>query len=298
MVNTLFAAVLSVSIAIQITAAVFAVLNVMYTPRRTPWLFFATAIVLMAVRRIITLAGMIATWETPRSVSWGAEFTALVISILMATAMIVLHRTLGEIDGSMKEQQKLFRESLHASKNHFQSLASLLHTQAGYADTERQRDFATEIEQKVSAYAILQKQLFDQEYEVDIRRYIEELSATLEDAYNVPGRHAPIRRDLRTFPSTPKETLYVGLVVSEALINAYKYAGDGTTPVGIGVRTGPSEDGQKRMVEIRDTGPGFPEDVRSGQRSGFGTMFLRSLNGADWSVTLANEDGAVVRAVF
>jgi two-component sensor histidine kinase len=271
---------------------------VMYTPRQTPWILIATAMVLMAVRRVITLAGMGGMWGMPQTISWGAEFTALVISILMVTGMVLLHRALRELAGTMNEQAKVFRESLHTSKNHFQSLASLLHTQAGYAINERQRAFATEIEQKVSAYAILQQQLFEQDYEVDVLRYVEEVSATIEDAYTVPGRQAPIQRDLQSFSVSPKETLYVGLVVSEALINTYKYAGSGAARVEVAVRIGPGEDGHKRVVEVRDTGPGFPEDVLSDERSGFGTTFLRSLNGADWTVTLTNEDGAVVRAIF
>jgi two-component sensor histidine kinase len=52
------------------------------------------------------------------------------------------------------------------------------------------------------------------------------------------------------------------------------------------------------VVEVRDNGPGFPADVLAGDRGGFGTTFLRSLNGTSWRVTLSNEDGAVVRAQF
>lgn len=300
MADALFAALLSLSILIQVTAAVFAIVNVRYTPRKAPWVCVATAIVLMAVRRIITLSGMVATWESPRNLEWGAELTALVISVLMVSGMFLLHQALRDIAGRMHEQQQVFRESLHTSKNNFQSLASLLHTQASFATNERQRSFATEIEQKVSAYAILQQQLFENDHHVDISRYLEELSATVEGAYAVPGHHTPIVRNLTSFPATPKETLYAGLLVSEALINAYKYAdtGQGASPVAITVSAGPIENSSRRVVEVRDTGPGFPADVLSGDQGGFGTTFLRSLTGAQWEVTLFNENGAVVRAIF
>ncbi|MEX2443494.1 MAG: sensor histidine kinase [Alkalispirochaeta sp.] len=298
MANALFAGVLSLSIAIQVSAAILAVFNVRYTPRKLPWMCIAPAIVLMAVRRIVTLIGMIATWETPRTVSWGAEFTALIISLLMFTGMLLLLRELRSITGAMSEQQEVFRESLHTSKNHFQSLASLLHTQAGFATSEGQRALATEIEQKVSAYAILQQQLFERDYEVDIQRYLEQLTATIEDAYAVPGQHSPVRTEFSSFPATPKETLYAGLVVSESLINAYKYAATGAGPVEIAVSAGPAIEGPGRRVEVRDSGPGFPQEVLSADRSGYGTTFLRSLNGSGWSITLANDGGAVVRAEF
>jgi two-component sensor histidine kinase len=314
MANTIFAVVLSVSIAIQVTAAVFAILNVTYTPRKGAWIFIATAIVLMAIRRMITLSGMIATWETPRTVAWGAEFTALIISILMVTGMVLLNQAIRELSGEMIEQQKVFRESLHASKNHFQSLASLLHTQAGFATSEPQRVFASEVEQKVSAYAILQKQLFENDYTADIAGYLSELSAAIEDAYAEPGRHAPLDLSLESFPTTPRETLYAGLIASEGLINAYKYAADNeyADTGNRGREDGPASSGPvritisarkdtatgRRTVEVRDTGPGFPEDVLDGERGGFGTAFLRSLDGGDWTVELMNEDGAVVRVEF
>lgn len=296
MADYLFVTVLTVSILIQIAAAVLAVRSVTYTPRKGPWICITAGIVLMAVRRIITLVGVVATWETPQSVSWGAEITALVISILMVSGIFLLYQSLRELAGTMSDQQKLFRESLHASKNHFQSLASLLHTEASYATNERQRSFATEIEQRVSAYAILQQQLFDHDYEVDIHRYLEDLSVTIEDAYAVAGRHTVVTRELSSFPVTPKETLYAGLVVSEAMINAYKYAGEG--PLKLAIVAGLGSDSSRRVVEVRDNGPGFPADVLSGDRAGFGTTFLRSLNGTRWRVALSNKDGAVVRAEF
>lgn len=298
MANALFAIILSVSILVQMIAVVFAIFNVRYTPQKTPWICVTVAITLMAVRRIITLAGTLATWEIPRSVSWGAEFTALVISVLMASGMFLLHRTLRELAASMSEQQQVFRESLHTSKNNFQSLASLLHTQASYAANEQQRAFTTEIEQKVSAYAILQQQLFEQDHQVDIRRYLEELSATIEDAYTVSGRHAPLVRNLFSFRATPKETLYAGLVVSEAMINTYKHVVQARIPVEINLSAGLSDDCSRRVVEVRDNGPGFPAEVLAGTQGGFGTTFLRSLNGAQLEMTLTNDGGAVVRAVF
>ncbi|MFW6228397.1 MAG: histidine kinase dimerization/phosphoacceptor domain -containing protein, partial [Alkalispirochaeta sp.] len=242
--------------------------------------------------------------------------------ILMAIGMILLNRALRELAGEIVEQQKVFRESLHASKNHFQSLVSLLHTQAGFATTEPQRIFATEVEQKVSAYAILQKQLFENDYSADIAGYLSELSAAIEDAYAEPGRHAPIDLVLESFPTTPRETLYAGLIASEGLINAYKYAaatpnsGDyGKTasgnqngsrdqtpapqqPVRITVSTRRDPGTGRRAVEVRDTGPGFPVDVLKGEHGGFGTAFLRSLEDDNWTVTLMNDDGAVVRVEF
>lgn len=315
--NTLFAIVLGVSILIQIAAAVYAIVNVTHTQKPFPWIFIAVAIVLMAVRRIITLAGMIATWETPRTVSWGAELTALLISILMCTGMILLNRMVRQLSKTMAEQNAMFRESLHTSKNNLQSLASLLRTQADFATESHERALAQELEQKVAAYSILQQQLFENQFSIDPKAYLEELIATIEDAYSTPDRFVPVKREIEDIEATPKETLYLGLIVSEALINAFKYAATPNSVTTIHVRVWrdpPSPDGNedgaddakngvavtpgRRRVAICDNGGGYAPDVISGERRGFGLTFLQSLNSKTWTVGFENRNGACVTASF
>jgi two-component sensor histidine kinase len=294
--NGLFAAVLSISIAIQVTAAVYALLNVRYTRDRLAWVLVAAAIVLMAVRRIITLSGMIAAWETPRAVSWSAEITALVISILMVTGMILINRMVKSAASELSQQRSILRESLHTSKNNLMSLASLLRVQADFAENPETRAFTHELEQKVSAYALLQKQLFDNEGGPDIRSYLSELIATIQAAYRDPRRFAPVEHSIEPFDASARDALYAGLVVTEALINAYKYSHD-DQPITVQVKTAEAEDG-RRILEVHDSGQGYPPEVLQGRRSGFGLTFLRSLNAGDWTVEFGNDSGAWVRACF
>lgn len=298
--NTLFAALLLVSIATQIAAAGYAVVNVSYTPRKVPWIFIAVAIVLMAVRRIITLIGTIAAWQTPRTVSWGAELTALLISVLMLTGMVLLNLMIRGVSASIAQKDRLFRESLHTSKNNFQSLKSLLHVQADFAAGSEGRALALELEQKVEAYSLLQQQLFENDLSVDIRTYVKEMIDTIETAYADRERYSPVDDRIEQIEATPKETLYVGLIITEALINAYKYAAVGTAEtVGISVTVKTDHtDLKSRVVEVRDTGTGFPQEVLAGNRSGFGLSFLKGFSAPDWNFTFGNAGGAWIRVAF
>jgi len=298
--NALFATILSVSIAIQIAAAVYALLNVLHTPKRVAWLLVAAAIVLMAVRRIITLSGMIATWETPRAVSWGAELTALLISILMASGMILINRMVKGVNREMMRQRALFRESLHTSKNNLMSLTSMLRVQADYAEDSVTRAFTLELVQKVAAYSLLQQQLFENQAQPEAVPYLNELIATIEEAYTDSSRFHPVERTIEPFDSSPQDLLYAGLVVTEALINSFKYATNQTHPtdrVALRVAVRMSADG-KHHISICDSGVGYPEEVLNGSRTGFGLSFLRNLNKGAWSVTYGNDRGACVEATF
>ena len=73
---------LSLSIILQATAAFLAVRLIRVTQAKTAWVFIASAISLMALRRTITLFQMLFL-DTPTTADLTAEVVALAISILM-----------------------------------------------------------------------------------------------------------------------------------------------------------------------------------------------------------------------
>lgn len=314
--NLVLSILLGFSISIQLVAAVYAVLNTKLTPNRLPWVLISSAIVLMTIRRIITLTGLINAWESPHTIRWSAEITALLISILMVSGMILLRRTLLDVSRSISDQKQVYRESLHTSKNNLQSLASLLHTRAAFASSESSRVLITELEQKVAVYSLLQQKLFEEESAVDPADYFDELTVTIEAAYSQPERYLPVRRDFSGFrlaggpPPEPRELLYAGLIMGEALINAFKYAAasphpDGGSQIQISASGGfcrengcEADNAARRWVLVADTGPGFPPEVLQGKRAGFGLAFLSGMSSDGWSITWGNENGAWIRAEF
>jgi len=78
----LVAAILTLSILLQVTAALLALRLIRVTQAKPAWVLIAAAISLMALRRSITLFQMIFL-ETPTTVDLTVESVALVISILM-----------------------------------------------------------------------------------------------------------------------------------------------------------------------------------------------------------------------
>jgi PAS domain S-box-containing protein len=78
--------ILLVSIMLQLTAAGLAVRLIFVTRRKAAWLLIATALLLMALRRVITLYG-IQVWGLPTPLDLTAELVALAISLFMVAGI-------------------------------------------------------------------------------------------------------------------------------------------------------------------------------------------------------------------
>jgi two-component sensor histidine kinase len=296
MEEILFFGVLATSIVIQLAAAVCAICNTSLSPARIPWILISTAIVLMTVRRVTTFVTLVTLRDQPLTIHWNAELIALTISILMLSGMVGLGMALRGVYRKVHETEEIFRESLHTSKNNLQSLAGLLRSRANFTASPEVREFVQEIEQKVAVYGLLQKQLFERDAAVDYRSYISSLVDTVESAYSLSSRFFPVRQKVEAMEVSARETLYAGLIVSEALINVFKHARS-SEKITVDVSSGLGEGG-KRYIEIRDNGTGFPPEIVHGETGGFGTTFLREMNGDGWEVSLHNGGGAVVSVRF
>ena len=81
--------ILSLSLAIQLLAAVLALRLIAVTGRRFAWIALAVALALMSVRRGISLSHAIAEYPGP-DIGFSAEIVALGISILMLLAVAAI----------------------------------------------------------------------------------------------------------------------------------------------------------------------------------------------------------------
>lgn len=82
--------VLTASIVVQVAAAVAALRLIRTTGWKSPWLLVAGAFCLMAVRRSISLAGVLSDPAEPTAVALGVEFVALSISVLLLLGVALL----------------------------------------------------------------------------------------------------------------------------------------------------------------------------------------------------------------
>jgi len=291
-----FAGVLVFSIGLQLAAAAYSILNIRLTSATISWSLISASITLMAVRRMITLHTVIGTWGRPYVVQWDAEIVALIISMLMLGGMIALRRVVLARNSQLQEKDLMLRSSLHTTKNNMQSLVSLLHLQTELVTSEETRNVLMELEQRVAVYAILQHQLYESNAKPDFARYVGDLVTSVSDGYASPDRPVAVKQKVEPIAVSLKELLFCGLVICEAMINAYKHAGVPERTAAITVASG-SRNG-KRWLEVSDNGPGYAPGILEHGGDGFGLTLLRGLSSTEFRLTFTNRNGALVRAEF
>ena len=97
------------------------------------------------------------------------------------------------IEKQNDQLKQLNREIYHRTKNHLQSMTSLLSVQKYQIKDENARELIEENENRMHAMGLLHKRLFANEAvdQLEVSSFIQELVADLAYAFNVPNDFKP-----------------------------------------------------------------------------------------------------------
>ncbi len=178
----------------------------------------------------------------------------------------------------LRQRDLLVRETNHRVKNNLQIVASLLSLQSrriAEPGAKSQFDLAR---QRVATLALLHRHLYEQRdtETVNLRSFFTQLMAQLLSAYGQRAHSSVSVIDVRVPPSV---AIPLGLIVTEAVTNAMKYA----FPGGQGGRISLAvtiENGRGLLV-LQDNGVGLqdPPDDRSGMGDVLMRGFAEQLSG-------------------
>ncbi len=190
----------------------------------------------------------------------------------------------------LKEKELLLREVHHRTKNNLATLSSMLHVQALNSENGEVHEALSQAGDRISVMMRVYEQLTYGEsvQEVALRpvlaRVIDDLVASGTAAVSNPV----IEIEDLVVPVRLSVTL--AMIVNELVMNVSKYAASsGEASMHIQVHAGASahaaserdpgaNDGQASLVlQVADNGPGFPANVLSGERQGFGLMIVSAL---------------------
>ncbi len=280
--------ILALSIALQLAAAITALSLMRRSGFYLPWLLVSIAITLMAIRRITSFVGMIQRHSFPAS-ALGPELIALSISILMLSGLRLFRPAFRSLmvarARELSAKDLLIRESHHHVKNDLQMLQSLIRLQMNSTQKPGEREILQNLVLRVRAFSVLHEHIYrGVEGEVSFREYIGNLVQAI--AENFHRGKVRLRVDLRDVPIDRRNLLYSGLVVNEALTNAYKYAFDdeADSPV---IAVSNRLEGEKIVVEVIDNGTGLSPEVLEGSRDSYGLTLMRGIGSyPGWSVDI------------
>ena len=113
--NLHYLIIVTLSIIMQLSAAIFALQSIKYTGRKTGWIFIAVAMVIMSVRRIETL---VIIMDSSKEFTNGLqEMTAFLISLLLLTGSYSIHKYFRTISITRDELVRKKEELMKSEEN-------------------------------------------------------------------------------------------------------------------------------------------------------------------------------------
>jgi two-component sensor histidine kinase len=205
-----------------------------------------------------------------------------------------------ELRDSLAQKEILVREIHHRVKNNLQLVMSLLNLHARRIRDPRAEVAFAEARSRINALATLHRRLYESEslQEIDLKWFLEDLCAELRRGGLSRGRNVELTADAPSEVIGPDVAVPLGLLVTEAITNAYKHAFNEREGGHIQVNV-TRESAANVVLTIRDDGIGFDTGANSADSSGLGRSlieaFVRQLRG---ELETRSDDGTVVQVKF
>jgi len=204
-----------------------------------------------------------------------------------------------QLSASLEEKEVLLTEIHHRVKNNLQVISSLLSLQSRSLTPEARNVF-TDSQNRVRSMALVHEKLYQSRdlAKIDFAAYLRELGSYLCRVYHSTAEAIPLRIHAQEVYLTIERAVPCGLIVSELLSNALKYAFPAGRRGEIAIDMSASPAAGYRLT-VRDTGIGLAAgfDVRHPHSPGLRIVntLTEQLGG---TLACANEGGAAFSVVF
>jgi two-component sensor histidine kinase len=205
-----------------------------------------------------------------------------------------------ELRDSLQQKEILVREIHHRVKNNLQLVMSLLNLHARRIRDPRAEVAFAEARSRINALATLHRRLYESEnlQEIDLKWFLEDLCAELRRGGLSRGRNVELTVDSPSEVIGPDVAVPLGLLVTEAITNAYKHAFNerdgGHIRVAV-VRESP----ETLLLRVQDDGVGMDAEAVATDGNGLGRSlieaFVRQLRG---ELQVRSDQGATIEVRF
>jgi two-component sensor histidine kinase len=193
---------------------------------------------------------------------------------------------------ALEENQMLFKEVHHRTKNNMQVIMGLLETQSFKIDDPKYKKmFETHVD-RLKAMSLMHKNLYtNQSYEdVNIKDYLEEIANSLRKytEHNITTNIDPIMVDM-------KIAMNIGLIFNEAVTNAIEHAFNESEEGEINITF--NHIGKRCIFSIHDNGKGFDS---SKTYKSLGMTLIKDLTSTllNSSLTIKKSEGTLIKIYF
>jgi PAS domain S-box-containing protein len=227
----------------------------------------------------------------------------VLLESLAATAAIAIEhaRLYEQARQDAEARARLLREVNHRVKNNLSAIIGILYAERQYVEIKGQASYQSvmqDLANRVRGLATVHSLLSTSEW-APLR--LSDLAAQISrSSLQVlpPGKHISIDVPLSPVRVTPDQAHYLALVINELATNTVKHAAQERDTAQISVHIALDDD--VVLLEFRDDGPGYPEDVLRLERHSVGFDLIRSIvrDGLRGELVLRNDHGAVTLIRF
>ena len=181
------------------------------------------------------------------------------------------------IEASLHEKETLLREVHHRVKNNLQIISSLLHFQAKKTRQGQDLSIFSEGQDRLRAMILVHELLYRSTdlHRIPLGAYLTALTDQLRRSFHESASRTHLRVEAEDLSVPATIALPCGMIVTELVTNAFKYAyPDGTSgPVLVRIATRD----RSFLLSVSDEGAGLPAEFNLEQAGSFGLQLVASL---------------------
>jgi two-component sensor histidine kinase len=205
-----------------------------------------------------------------------------------------------QLTASLKEKEVLLTEIHHRVKNNLHVISSLLSLQSRTLSNPEALSVFTDSQNRVRSMALVHEKLYQSSdlARIDFGAYVRELASHLFRVYHDQAEAIPLRINAKGVFLTIERAIPCGLIASELLSNALKYAFPAGRSGEIAVDLAMTGEVTCTMT-IRDNGVGLPAEVDYRHPTSLGLRIVNTLTEQlGGTITLASNGGATFTLAF
>ncbi len=220
----------------------------------------------------------------------GENFSGVVATY---TTIDELKRREREVVTLLQEKEQLLREVHHRIKNHMSTIYSIVSLQASYLEDPDSQAVLDEVLDKMRIMHNIYQTLYTGESveSVHLSPFLHALIRDIEASYIREGT-VHIHPAIEEITVTARQSLPIGIIMTELITNAVKYAFSGGEEGRIEVQVRMS-DTSMLEIEVCDNGVGVPEKLTRGEGFGFGLILVQGyVDQYEGELQIENDSGS------
>ncbi|MFO7729289.1 MAG: PAS domain S-box protein [Spirochaetia bacterium] len=192
----------------------------------------------------------------------------------------------------LQEKEQLMKEVHHRIKNHMNTMYSILSVQESYFSNPDVKDAFEEAKNRIRLMQSIYYKLYSSSNSnsIELRSFVDELVRNLQAAYATDS-HIGIHTVIDDVQITAKQSLPIGIIVTELITNSLKYAFVGGESGNIAISLHHLSTDKLKIV-VEDNGIGAPPEIIKDKEYGFGLTLVEGYAlQFDGSVEIENHSG-------